>query len=171
MSGRADFVLATADSGLAAVEVKNLREWLYPDREEIRELLAKSIAIDAVPVLIARRMPYVTFRLLNPCGVVFHQTYNQRFAQADVELADKVRHKDMLGFHDIRLGNLPDARLTKFAQHNLPRDLPGARERFDENRDLLAPFASGDMDYTEFAARVRRRVQGTNEDHDWDEEG
>jgi hypothetical protein len=170
MIGRADFVLATRDSGLAAVEVKNLREWLYPDRSEIRELLGKAVAINAVPVLIARRIPYVTFRLLNPCGVVIHQTYNQRFADADAALADKARHKDMLGFHDIRLGNLPDARLTKFVQHNLPLVLPAARERFDENRDLLAAFASGGTDYTEFAARVRRRVQGTNEDHDWDDE-
>lgn len=153
MSGRADFVLATRDSDLAAIEVKNVREWLYPDREEIRELLAKSVAINAVPVLIARRMPYVTFRLLNPCGVVIHQTYNQRFAQADAELANKARHKDMLGFHDIRLGNLPDARLTKFVQHNFPRVLPAARERFNENRDLLASFASGVTDYTEFAAQ------------------
>jgi hypothetical protein len=93
MIGRADFVLASKDSGLVAVEVKNVREWLYPDRLEIRELLAKAVAINAVPVLIARRMPYVTFRLLNPCGVIVHQTYNQRFAQADQELADKARHK------------------------------------------------------------------------------
>lgn len=170
MSGRADFVLSTRDAGLTAVEVKNLREWLYPDRKEIRELLAKAIAIDAVPVLIGRRMPYVTFRLLNPCGVIVHQTYNQRFAQADAELADKARHKDKLGYHDIRLGNLPDTRLTKFVQHNLPSVLAAARQRFDENHDLLDAFASGEMDYTEFAARVRRRGEGTNEDHDWEED-
>jgi len=109
MVGRADFVLVTKESGLAAVEVKNLREWLYPDRSEIRELLAKAVAVNAVPVLIARRMPYVTFRLFNPCGVIVHQTYNQRFAQADHELAEKARHK------------------------NLPQLLPEARERFDEN--------------------------------------
>ncbi|UNC16644.1 hypothetical protein FE249_20935 (plasmid) [Acidiphilium multivorum] len=170
MSGRADFLLVTPDAGLAVVEVKNLREWLYPDRTEIRELLVKAVAINAVPVLIARRIPYVTFRLLNPCGVIIHQTYNQRFAHADAELADKARHKDMLGYHDILLGNLPDARLTKFVQHNLPVVLREARERFDENRDLLAAFASGDMEYTEFAARVRRRGDGTNEDYDWEDE-
>jgi hypothetical protein len=35
---------------------------------------------------------------------------------------------------------------------------------------LLDAFASGAMDYTEFAARVRRRGQGSNEDHDWEDE-
>lgn len=59
---------------------------------------------------------------------------------------------------------------TKFVEHNLSLVLPDARERFVENRDLLAAFASREMDYTEFAARVRRRVDGTNEDHDWDDD-
>jgi hypothetical protein len=29
------------------------------------------------------------------------------------ETADQVRHKDVFGFHDIRVGNEPDTRLTK----------------------------------------------------------
>ena len=95
--------------------------------------------------------------------------YNQRFAQADAELADNARHKDKLGYHDIRLGNVPDGRLMKFVRENLPRVLPEARQRFEENRDLLSAFASGGRDYEEFAARIRRRVGGTNEDHDWEE--
>ncbi|MGH6678303.1 MAG: hypothetical protein ACREDL_05065, partial [Bradyrhizobium sp.] len=152
---------------LAAVEVKNLREWLFPARDEIRELLAEAIAIDAVPVLITRRMPYVTFRLLIPCGIIIHQTYNQRFAHPDIELAEKARQKDILGFHDIRLGNLPDTRLTKFVQHNLALIPPAARDRFDQNCDLLDEFACGAMDYTEFAARICRREQSTNEDNNW----
>ena len=31
-------------------------------------------------------------------------------------------------------------------------------------------FAFGNYDYDEFAARVRRRVNGQNEDGDWEEE-
>lgn len=167
MNGRADFILVMRNSGLAVVEVKNIREWLYPHSTEIRELLSKAIAIDAVPVLIARRLPYVTFRLLNPCGVVIHQTYNQRFAHADAELAAKARHKNLLGFHDIRIGNIPDTRIVKFVHDNLSRVLPDARTRFDQNIDLLEPYASGNMGYDEFAARVRRRGEGGDED--WDQ--
>lgn len=169
MTGRVDFVLLSNTAGLVAVEVKNLREWLYPDRPEVKEILAKALSVDAVPVLIARRVPYVTFKLLNPCGVIIHQTYNQRFADADHDLAEKAKRKDLLGYHDIRTGNQPDDRMLKFIGHNLPGLLTETRARFDENRDLLDAFIGGGMSYTEFAARVRRRVGGTNEDNDWDE--
>jgi hypothetical protein len=166
MMGKIDFLLVTSD-GLAAVEVKNLREWLYPDRVEIRELLSKAVAIDAVPVMIARRIPYVTFRLLSACGVVMHQTYNQRLAAADQELAERAKRKDLLGFHDIRLGNEPDGRLNHFVSANLSNLVSDARKRFEENGDLLANFASGAMGYDEFAARIRRREGGTDEGSDW----
>jgi hypothetical protein len=50
-----------------------------------------------VPVIIGRRIPYVAFRLLYPCGVILHQTHNQLFPVSDQELADRARHKDNLG--------------------------------------------------------------------------
>lgn len=168
MEGEADFMLLTRKGQIAAVEVKNIREWLYTDREEVRSIIAKAIAVDAVPVLIARRIHFVTFKVLNPCGVIIHQTYNQMFPEADQNLADKARHKDLLGYHDIRLGNQPDQRLLKFISGNLPDLLDEARERFDANRDLLEAFSSQSMPYTEFAARVRRRTNETNEDNDWE---
>jgi hypothetical protein len=124
-----------------------------------------------VTVIIARRIPYVTFRLLRPCGVIVHQTYNQLFPLSDQALADRARHKRNLGYHDIRVGNAPDARLLKFIGKNLPAIAEGARSRFDEYRDLLTDFVSGALSYDEFAARVRRRQSGTNEDHDWEEGG
>ena len=49
----------------------------------------------------------------------------------------------------------------------LPEELPGARERFDDYRDLLESFVFEGLPYKEFAARVRRRGRGTNEDYDW----
>jgi hypothetical protein len=72
----------------------------------------------------------------------------------------------MLGFHDIRLGNQPDARLTKFLHENLPAIVPEAGERFDAYIDLLSDSGNGIIAYEEFAARVRRRSQGANEDFD-----
>jgi hypothetical protein len=74
---RFDFVLSNPAAGWAGVEVKNKREWMYPGNKDIRELLSKALTVDAVPVLIARRIPFVTFRLLSPCGLIIHQTYNQ----------------------------------------------------------------------------------------------
>ncbi len=165
---RLDFLIHHPEAGWAGIEAKNVREWLYPNRPEITELLGKAVAQDCVPVLIGRRIPFVTFKVLSTCGVVFHQTYNQLLPEANRELAEKARDKQLLGYHDIRVGNAPDARLLKFIGTNLHRVLPGARVRFDEYEDLLEAFADGTMDYAEFAGRVRRRSRGGYEDGDWD---
>ena len=147
---------------------ENTREWIYPNRSEIKELLTKAITLDCVPVLIARRIHFVTVKLLSTCGVITHQNYNQLYPKSNNELADRARHRNLLGFHDIRVGNEPDGRLVKFVETNLPAILPKMRKRFDEFKDLLEGFADSNMEYDEFAARVRRRADGTNEDGDWD---
>jgi hypothetical protein len=95
-----------------------------------------------------------------------HQTYNQLLPATASSLADQARHKDALGFHDIRVGNDPDARMQKFIGENLPKVLPDARQNFDRYKDLLLSYGSLEIDYTEFAARSRRRSEGTNEDFD-----
>lgn len=104
--------------------------------------------------------------MLGRCGVIFHQTYNQRIPTADKEVADKAKHKDLLGYHDIRLGNEADDRMHTFVQGTLPAIAEEMRGRFDEYSDLLSEWAFGFMDYTVFAARIRRRAQGTNEEFD-----
>ena len=124
-----DFLVLDPSTGPAGIEVKNVREWIYPNRPEIRDLLFKCCTIDAVPVLIARRIPYVTFSVLSRCGCVVHQTYNQRYPNADTALAMRARHKDLLGYHDIRVGNDPDSRLLTFIIQNLPtRALSGSAQ-------------------------------------------
>ena len=165
---RLDFLVRHQQAGWAGIEVKNVREWLYPNRREIADLLHKAVTLDIVPVLIARRIPFVTFKVLSPCGVLFHETYNQLLPEADRELAESARDKNLLGYHDIRTGNQPDARLLKFIGINLPKILPEARNRFDDYKDLLGDFADGSMPYDEFAGRARRRLAGKDEDSDWD---
>ena len=71
-----DFLLNHPRAGWAGVEVKNRRPWLYPDSEEVKELLRKAAALDCVPVLIARRIQYSTFRLLNPCAISTNKTFS-----------------------------------------------------------------------------------------------
>ena len=165
-AGLVDYVALTKHGPLA-IEVKNVREWLYPDRDEIRDLLRKACSLDAVPVLIGRRIPFVTRKLLTSCGALVHETYNQLFPAADVALAANVRDKAKIGFHDVRTGNEPDGRLLRFVGTNMPDLAERVRPTFDRQKDLLAAFGSGEMRYGEFAARVRRRGQGRNEDYDW----
>ena len=165
-----DFI-AHCNGHFIGIEAKNVRPWLYPHDPELRSAIRKALTLGTIPVIIARRIPYVSFHVLGACGVIMHETYNQRMAQADEAVADQAKHKDLLGYHDIRTGNVPDARLTRFVSTNLPNLLNPAREKLNQFEDLLWPFATGEMPYTEFAARVRRRQAGQNEDSDWEQDG
>jgi hypothetical protein len=160
---RLDFILRTRDAGPFGFECKNVRHWMYPHVPEIVETIRKCVALDAVPVFIARRIPYVTFAILSKCGFIVHQTYNQLLPTSAADLAAKVRDKTMLGYHDVRTGNQPDARLLKFVTVNLPKIAVEARAKFDAHIDLLDSYASGRMDYEQFAARVLRRWRGQDE--------
>ena len=81
-------------------------------------------------------------------------------------MSSRASDKNLLGYHDIRVGNSPDKRLLKFVGTDLFEALPAARSRFEEHKDLLKGFATWEMEYKEFAARVRRRAHGENEDYD-----
>lgn len=164
-----DFLVRHPEAGYLGLECKNIREWLYPHRDEIQETLVKCIQLNCVPVLIARRFPFVTFKLLSACGVIVHQTFNQLMADQDAAVAERVKHKESLGYHDIRVGNQPDARLQKFIGTDMPSVAVDARARFEQFKDLLWDFGRGEMSYPAFAARVRRRLAGRNEDNDNDE--
>jgi len=169
---RFDF-LAFHRSGPIGLEAKNIREWIYPDRDEIKELLFKAVAADTLPVLIGRRIPYVTFRLLRTCGVLVFENFNQLYPAADAALAAQVRERGNLGYHDVRTGNQPNDRLLRFVTTDIARDAEEFRERFNRYKDLLGEFGSGEMSYASFAARVRRRENGQVEDSDeeYDETG
>ncbi|HZE70567.1 MAG TPA: hypothetical protein VE135_13720 [Pyrinomonadaceae bacterium] len=166
-----DFIVRHPQEGYAGLECKNIREWMYPDRVEIRETLLKCCALDIVPVLIARRIHYSTFSVLNPCGVILHQTFNQLYPGTDLELANKVKDKTLLGYHDVRTGNQPDARLVQFLETNLPLVLPTARKSFDAFKDLLCGYGNSEHSYKSFAARVKRRLRGKPEElPEWESE-
>lgn len=152
-----DFEIFTETAGVVGIEVKNIREWIYVNRPEVTEMISKCCALNAVPVLIARRIAYETFSVLNACGVLIHQTYNQLYPKADEELASKVRDKRLLGYHDVRVGNEPDARLKKFVQVNLPNLWEEAREKFDEHKELLCGLGNKTVSYGELVAKVRGR--------------
>lgn len=162
-----DFLIAAGgESGLAGIEVKNVRVWIYPRDDDLRDLFLKCCHLDAVPILIARRIHYSTFRVLNSCGLVIHETYNQRFPESDWELAQRAQDRTLLGYHDIRLGNEPDRRLRQFIHVNLPRILPERRRQFDKFKELLWEYASREMSYEEFAWWVKQRREGLPEPED-----
>lgn len=154
----------------AGVECKNLREWLYPNREEIRHLLGKAIELDIPPILIGRRIPYVTRRLLQPAGVLVWETRSQFYPAEYDNISALVKQKELLGYFDVRVTDYPTPQLKDFICRIIPEEIGGARERFDQYKDLLSAYANGELKYRGFAARVRRRENGTNEDTDTEPE-
>jgi hypothetical protein len=155
---RLDFIGWHREAGLWGMEVKNARAWFYPDRPDVRDFIWKCCTVNAVPVLIARRISYVLrSEVFEPCGVIIHQTYNQRYPRSGAELASHVRDKRLLGFHDVRVGNEPDARLVKFVHVNLPAVLPKARKKFDEHKDLLKAFGDRSLSYLDFHVALNTR--------------
>ena len=87
--------------------------------------------------------------------MIIHQTYNQLFPISETALAREAAHKRSLGYHDIRIGTKPDDRLLAFIAKNLPRLLVSSRAPFDESKDLLAAYGSGEIPYPAFAEKVK----------------
>ena len=114
--GRLDFVVFPA--GECAGHVS--RTWIYPRSAEIKEMLWKCADINAIPVLVARRLLFITIRLLQMGGCLIHENYNQLYPTGDAALAAQVRNKYLLGYHDVRTGNEPDARMMRFMSELLP---------------------------------------------------
>jgi hypothetical protein len=168
LQGNKRFDFLVGQQTWAAIECKNIREWLYPDREEIRHMLRKSVELNIPAILIGRRIPFVTRRLLQPTGVLLWETRHQFYPPEHDNLAAQMREKTSLGFFDIRVSDYPTPQLEDFISRIIPEELAGANERFAVYRDLIAAYAFEDMHYTEFAARVRRRQNGQNEDRDDD---
>lgn len=162
--GPLDFV--SFESGVGGIEVKNYRTWLYPDSQEVQDLLWKCGSVGAVPVLIARRVPFVTFRLLNLSGGLVHQNYNQLYAEADADLAVLVRDKNLLGYHDVRTGNVPDGRMLKFVVEQLPGLIAEKRELFARFQEIHAAYGCGDMKYSEWVGRILT-MSGLRDEEDW----
>lgn len=152
--GKLDFIAIERDAGGIGIEVKNTREWVYPDKQIVTDLLRKCVQIDVVPVLIARRIHYTAFRILNACGGIVHQFYNQLYPFADAALAEQVRDKVKLGYADVRVGNEPDVRLLRFFQSSLPAVASETRERFNEQKDLIGNYVGGQIPYPQFVGKL-----------------
>ena len=162
--GKLDYIFVHPLAGGMGIEIKNTREWVYPDKDIVTQLLRKCVQIDVVPVLMARRIHYSAFTVLNACGAVIHQFYNQMYPAADAVLAERVKDKLTLGYFDVRTGNEPDSRLLRFFENSLPSVAEGSRETFNERRGLIEEYVQGAIPYAQFVGRLR----GNPEQEDWD---
>lgn len=136
------------------VEVKNVREWVYPMSGRIWVMLRKCLEIDAVPFFIARKMPYITRSVFSRLGVLGFEVYRQVFSPLVANLLQDVQHSDLLGYKDvIAAPSGPHPPLVAYLQNTLPAQIDPYRKRFQAQRTLLTKFAInrnlGDPDMTD----------------------
>lgn len=116
------------------IEVKNVREWLYPWSEEIYQLLTKASLIQhahpdrpMVPVLICRKAHPTTFRMARDLGFFVIDTLRQYISEAVAEQKLQEVH-DELGFSDLVAQDGADERITK-RHPRIPQARRGRRRR------------------------------------------
>jgi hypothetical protein len=111
----ADFLQFGHSVGPLCIECKNYREWVYPRSEHITGLIILAAELGAIPVLVARRLHYTTRRnLLEPAGIIAHESYFNYYPVDKAELAERVKHKRSLGFTDVIATEEPHPRTVKF---------------------------------------------------------
>jgi hypothetical protein len=91
-----------------AVEVKNIRGWLYPWSHEVWDLIAKLGDFpDVVPILIARRIHVTTFRMFKDIGAIGfdarRQWFRRRAGDHSIDPVTFERVREAFGFHDAEL--------------------------------------------------------------------
>ncbi len=135
-----DLILVGRDGTPVAIEEKNLREWLGPAGREVWALIGKALHIDGLPVLICRKVTYDMFFFFKRIGALAFPMHTQLFPLEFSERLAEVKHKDGLGFADIRFGDQPPDRLVRFLNDTLPRILPERIAAFRRHAGLLAEY-------------------------------
>jgi hypothetical protein len=151
----ADFFQFGHTAGPLCIECKNYREWLYPQAPEIAELIIKAADLDAIPVLIARRLHYsARTNLLEPAGIIAHESYFQYYPADQAERADKVRHRRSLGFTDVTASEDPHPRTVRFLTEILPKIVDDMAARWKANKDALVSFAKDEINLAQLYTAI-----------------
>lgn len=139
--------ICSAPLMLVIVEAKNIREWIYPDKEDFWSLVNKALALqDAIfpilPLFVARKIPYYTRVAMKEIGVLGFEMHKQYFdpsVQADVA---RFRDKDQLGFHDVTASLSASEPFTTYLKQTVKLHGPDYAARFKSNAPVLSRFAA-----------------------------
>jgi len=131
------------DSYKIGVEVKNIREWVYPHSPYIWLTIKKCLAFDAIPFLITRKLPYVTRLVFSRLGILGFEFHRQVFSPLVSHLLPEIQHTDKLGYKDVIAldPNQPHPTLSGFIQTTLPDQVPRYATQWQRQRPVLAEFA------------------------------
>jgi len=167
--GALDHYLIHKHTGiLVGVEDKNYRDWFYPTRFEIKQLLKKCHAYNMLPVLVTRKVHFTTRVLFHHLGALAFQTHNQCFATKYADRLVDVRHKDGLGFADMRFTDEPLPHIVRLFSDLLPRLIDTSWEKFNANRELIEAFSEEEIDYPHLLSELG--LTDLDDQYDEDEE-
>jgi len=128
-------------SYLLGVEVKNVREWVYPMSGRIWVMLRKCLEIDALPFFVTRKMPYITRSVFSRLGILGFEVYRQVFSPSVAHLLTDIQHTDRLGYKDvIALPPAPLPPLVVYLQNTFRAQIAVYHKQWKRQSDLLAEF-------------------------------
>jgi hypothetical protein len=141
---------------LIGIEAKNIREWVYPMTAEVWLMIAKCLTLDALPLLVARKIGYLTRAVFAKLGIMGFEVHRQVFHPDVAHLLVDIQHTDRLGYKDVVvMPARPYGPLAAFVQSALAVNLLANRLKWTHHRALLEEFAftrnlgSRDMNDTE----------------------
>lgn len=125
---------------LVLVEVKNVRQWIYPGTAELHDLLYKAAAVQRmnpqtliVPMLVCRRRQYTTLNLGKEFGFYpFEATRQYLVPASDIDPAHVQEVRDGLGFTDLTMSVDADAQLVQALGRVVPREALGIAKRWQD---------------------------------------
>jgi hypothetical protein len=153
----------------AVVEVKNIREWVYPDGPVVWTLLSAAAQLDAVPVLIASRIAEPTFLFMLAVGgyaIPMLNVYLDQSVLSDPGAGASLQAAiELLGYKDVKYidPELPIERFTRHFAQRLPARLPDMWQTFSGVKDEVLRLAR-DEDLREDGLRVGKVSGKSRED-------
>jgi hypothetical protein len=137
-----DFIVFDDNAGPINIECKNTREWIYLESEELKQVIITAYELHTTPLFASRKIHYTaSTNLMEPAGILIHESYNQYYPTYLQAVAEQARHVDNLGYSDILIGTTPTPRTQKFFSTLLPRPAQEAQRKFERHRDALYEFA------------------------------
>ncbi len=162
------------DGRRVGVEAKNIRGWLYPADKEIWEVLRKCVSEDAQPLLVARKLHWLTFRVFSEIGAMGFEFHRQVYSERTAPLLVDIQHTDRLGFKDVIARPIEAyPPLVRFLDTTLRKNIPEFSRRWNEHRPLVEEYAVtrnlaaiSDADRKRESADFRRELLGAQDEID-----
>lgn len=131
----------TREAVPVGIEVKNIRHWVYPESQELWQLVRAATELNCIPILVTRRIHVTTGRFCRSVGMVVFETQRQYFAPGLVEDPRLLGVFRDLYFRDVLPWDGADPYITKFFASTFPPILERTATRFTVSAKLLRSYA------------------------------